>query len=189
MNALLRSLWFTAAAVASLPGLAREPLFVPALARLSPNAPITEAARAECQIPSIVATHVLQELTERMGPAVRSFEGVEPASGKVLRLTVHSAHGIGGGSWTGPKSMTVRAELVEGGAVIAGWSARRSSRGGLVGGMSGTCAIFDRVAAAIGEDIGNWTMLALRRAADAQAAAPEAAAEAPASPASEPVPR
>lgn len=162
-----------------LPTLAAETLLVQVPARLDPSAPITEASRRECEIPALVGNHVLGDLQARMGMGVLALQGAEPANGKVLRLTVLSARGVGGGAWSGPKSMTVRADLVEGGQVLGGFTGHRSSRGGAWGGVTGTCAIFERIAVVLGQDIGGWTLMAMRQGNAARPPAPEQAAEVP----------
>ncbi|HET6827747.1 MAG TPA: hypothetical protein VFH35_03635 [Ramlibacter sp.] len=157
----LRRLAWTLGLLLPLPALAAETLLVEVPARLDKSAPITEAARMECQIPALVGNHVLGDLQARMGMGVSALQGAEPASGKVLRLTVLSARGVGGGSWSGPKFLTVRADLVEGGKVLGGFTAHRGSRGGMWGGMTGTCPIFERIAVALGKDIGSWAATAV----------------------------
>lgn len=160
-----------------LPMLAAETLLVQVPARLDPSAPITESARQECQIPALVGNYVLGDLQARMGVGVTALPGAEPASGKVLRLTIVSAPGFGGGGWSGPKYISVRAELAEGGKVLGGFTARRGSRGGMWGGVSGTCAIFERIAVTLGKDIGAWTAMAVRNSTYAPPPAAEQADE------------
>jgi hypothetical protein len=161
MTTLLRH-FLLGIALLSVPAVRAQALVVEVPARLDPSAPITEATRRECDVPGLVGNHVLADLQTRIGMGVLPLQGTEPATGKVLRLTVVSARGVGGGGWSGPKSMTVRAEIAEAGKVLGGFTAHRGSRGGVWGGVSGTCAIFERIAIALGKDIGGWTHFALR---------------------------
>ena len=157
-----RTLLLSVCLLLPLAAAAGEAIHVQVPATLAPDAPITAAARRECDIPMLVGLHALQQLGERSGlPAVR-LEAAEPAGERVLRLTVLSAYGVGGGGWSGPKSVMVRAQLVEDGKVLADRTLNRSSSGGVWGGVSGTCAIFERIAVALGKDVAGWLPSALR---------------------------
>lgn len=157
-----KSLLLSACLVSPLASLADEMVYVQTPATLGPDAPITAAARRECDIPNLVASHALLQLTERGAVQVTRLEAAEPSGQKVLRLTIQSAYGVGGGGWSGPKSIMLRAQLVEDGRVLADRLLRRSSRGGVWGGVTGTCPIFERVAVALGKDVANWVPSALR---------------------------
>ncbi len=52
--------------------------------------------------------------------------------------------------------MTIRAEMLKGGAVVGTTVLTRSSSGGVFGGFKGTCSILDRVAGALGKDVAVW---------------------------------
>jgi len=65
--------------------------------------------------------------------------------------------GVGGGAWSGPKAITVNADLLDAsGKVIRHTKINRWSMGGMFGGFKGTCSILDRSAAAIGKDLSRW---------------------------------
>jgi hypothetical protein len=52
--------------------------------------------------------------------------------------------------------MTVRADLMQSGKVLATTTKERSSGGGAFGGYKGTCQIFGRVAKTLGSDVAAW---------------------------------
>lgn len=76
--------------------------------------------------------------------------------GKVLKLTILSVQGIGGGGWTGSKGITVRADLVQDGRTIQTLTRKERSRGGLFGPVMGTCAILDEVSESLGQYFATW---------------------------------
>lgn len=142
--------------VAQRAASANERLFLQVPAMLDPSAPIPTAVRNECALEMLLGNHALSAIGSRVG-AVQSVTAQEQAGvDKLIQLTIISVHGFGGGGWSGPKSMSVRAEIRKGGATIGSTVLTRSSRGGAFGGFIGTCAILDRVASALGKDLANW---------------------------------
>jgi len=123
---------------------------------LDPSAPIPAAVRNECSLEMLLGNHALSAINQRVGP-VQSVAAPEQAGGgKVIQLTIIFVHGYGGGTWSGSKSMRVRADIMEGGATVDSTVLARSSRGGLL--PAGTCAVLDRVAAALGKDLAAWLL-------------------------------
>jgi len=135
---------------------ANERLFLQVPAILDPSAPIPAAVRNECALEMLLGNYALSAIDRRVG-SVQSVAAPEQAGiEKILQLTIISVHGFGGGAWSGSKSMSVRADIKKQGATIGSTVFTRSSRGGVFGGFSGTCAILDRVAGALGKDIAAW---------------------------------
>lgn len=56
--------------------------------------------------------------------------GADTGGSQVLRLQISHVLGIGGGAWTGPKAITVNAELLEDGKVVRNTKVNRWSIGG-----------------------------------------------------------
>lgn len=171
------------AACLAAPASAADRLLVQVPAVLGPGAPIAEAVRAQCAVESLVGNFVLKEVglrTTAVPIESASYEGPEP----FLRLTLLSVHGVGGGSWSGAKSVSLRVELMEQGRSVSSMVFNRNSRGGVLGGVSGTCPIFERIAIVLGRDVANWVPFALnsRNASRATDSRPARAAE----PSSEP---
>ncbi len=119
-------------------------------AALDPNAPISDAARRECNVDRTVGTQVFERVGERY-PGTEQVAKPDPLSADkaLVKVTLMSVVGHGGG-WSGPKAITIRAEVLHGSKVIATRTMNRQSGGGAFGGVMGTCAIFERIAGALG---------------------------------------
>lgn len=147
------------ALVAPLSATAADRLFLQLPVLVDQAAPIPSAVKAECGIEMLLGNHALSSLTRR-NSQVQTVTGPEQAGGdKVIQLTILSVHGFGGGSWSGPKSISLRADLKQGAATVGTTVLNRSSTGGVFGGMKGTCDILNRVAVALGKDLAKWPLL------------------------------
>jgi hypothetical protein len=151
---LVMGLAFAACGLSSAHGTERLLVQVPAA--LDPAAPIARAVRAECGVEMLVGNHVFAQVGQRW-PGAESVAGPGNAgSAKLLRVTLLSVMGTGGGAWSGSKSMTVRADLVQNGRTLQSTVLTRQSGGGVFGGMKGTCAIMERIAVTLGKDVAAW---------------------------------
>ena len=143
--------------MAALPAVADERLFLQVPALIDAAAPIPEAVRKECALETLMASEALAAIGKRMG-AVQAIEMAEQAGDAPrVELTIMAAFGEGGGGITGPKSMTIRANLKKGGVTLATTLLTRESSRGFMGGMlTGTCSVFNRISAALGKDVALW---------------------------------
>jgi hypothetical protein len=139
-------------AIASSAALADDKILVQSPAMLDASAGVGDAIKRECALESTTANWVMDAL----GGRAQRLDRANAGEGTVLKLTIVQVVGASGGAWSGPKTMTVRAELVESGKVIATTTKTRTSGGGAFGGYKGTCAIFGRVMKTIGSDIAGW---------------------------------
>lgn len=135
---------------------ASEQLLVQVPAVLDPAAPITPAVKSECGVDVLIGNHVLQAVSERFPGASPVKDGTKAGSNKFLKLTILSVYGVGGGAWSGPKSMTIRADLLKNGRVVQSKVLQRTSGGGVFGGLRGTCPIMERIAVTLGKDVALW---------------------------------
>jgi hypothetical protein len=119
---------------------------------LDANAGVGDAIKRECELEEKTTDWVMEALGGRAERLDRAGGGDVP----VLKLTIVSVIGASGGAWSGPKTMSVRAELVESGKVVATTVKTRSSSGGAFAGYKSTCAIFGRVMKTLGSDIAGW---------------------------------
>ena len=131
------------------------------------GAPVVDVVRRECGIESMVGNHVFKEVSARFPKSLQIQKPGTGDSEKYLTLTILSVQGVGGGSWSGSKSITIRADLLQNGKPIATKVLNRGSRGGAFGGMSGTCPIMERIASALGRDTANWVQTLASSAPDA----------------------
>lgn len=120
-----------------------------------PNAGVVDSVRNECQIEDM--------LGRRIGDAVGRAESMPAAEGETVliddsRLRIQITHvlGVGGGAWSGPKAITVQAEILEGGKTVRQTKITRWSVGGVFGAFKGTCTILERCANAITKDLVRW---------------------------------
>jgi hypothetical protein len=143
---------------------------------LAPNASIGENIKRECGVEGVVSKEVSQRVSERF-PLAEQSQAPDQDDGEtlVLKVTILAVSGFGGGSWSGAKSMAIQADVLRNGAIGASHMLSRSSKGGVFGGMSGTCAIMDRIAVALGRDVAAWLPIALATARKAPVAEPAAA--------------
>ncbi len=122
-----------------------------------PNAGVVQAVRDECRIEEMLAEHVGAALEKRNPSGIGTVAvGADTSGDAVLRLRITHILGVGGGAWSGPKAITVTAELLEDGKVARQTKINRWSMGGVFGAFKGTCTILERSAVAIGKDMQRW---------------------------------
>jgi len=146
---------------------------VPAV--FDPQAPVNDAVRRECGVDVLLGNDVFARVKARFPDSAPAQETSGAADEKVLKLTILSVNAAGGGAWSGRKAVAVRADLVQSGKIMATTVKERTSGGGAFGGFKGTCAILDRVTAALAADITAWLAQAALSASGRTAPAPAAA--------------
>jgi len=134
---------------------AQEKIFITPAA-FGPNVQIVDSVKRECELEEKVDEWVYESVSKKYPGTARAKKAGDAGTGKVLKLTITNVVGVGGGAYSGAKSMTLQAELIQGGKVVASTTKNRASGGGAFGGMKGTCAIFGRVAKALGADVAAW---------------------------------
>ena len=114
------------------------------------GASVVETVRRECGVEGLLERDVNKALAKANGTAEA------PADAPRIRLQINDVFGVGGGAWSGPKSVSITASLVEGGKVTQTTQLRRTTTGGAFGGFKGTCAILERCTTALGTDVVRW---------------------------------
>ena len=102
-------------------------------------------------------------------------------AGAVLRVTIVGSYGYGGGVWSGAKSLTVRAESMNDGAVQRMALFTAKGRGGFRGAFGGLCGILDVLSEDLAKRVLAWSGTTTDATFDnraAVAAAPAAASQA-----------
>lgn len=135
---------------------AQERYYVQVPAKYDSETSARQGIRDECALDTLLGNYVLQSVSQRFPGSMPRPDSGLPVDAKVLNLTILKAHGHGGGGWSGPKSVTLKAEVFQNGQVTQFLVKQVSSRGGMWGSMSGTCPIFDRVAQAMGKHVVRW---------------------------------
>ena len=151
LRALTASMVLSAAAIPALAGQGPVVVQVPATME-------TDLANSkigvECRLGRLLGSHVSQAMSSAHFDVTEAATvDAVPGGSRGLRLSIVSAFGLGGGGWSGGKTATLRAELVEGDKVIAARTFERGSHGGFWGGFKGTCGIFERIGQAFGRDV------------------------------------
>lgn len=139
---------------------AQEKLLIQAV--LDPKVSVADAVKRECGLDTMVGDWVLESVGKKYPGSAKLHQGDSGGKGKILKVTIVHVMGVGGGAYSGPKSMTVRADLMQGGKVLATTTKERASGGGAFGGYKGTCQIFGRVAKTLGADVASWLPSALK---------------------------
>ena len=128
---------------------------------------VLHKTKESCKLEDKLAGDLGGELQKRAGqPRTTST-----TAGVVVRVTITGSGGIGGGGWTGSKSLTVRAEELKDGEVVRSRSFVRKSRGGFAGPFEGTCAILEGISETLAKDIVDWTGVETDAGFDADLAA------------------
>jgi hypothetical protein len=121
-----------------------------------PAARIAGSVSLNCNVDRLVGDSVLEKLGRRF-PAVEQIQREEIAGdGRFIRLTILNVQGVGGGQWSGPKGISLRVELLQNGKPASSNVFLRNSRGGILGPVSGTCMIMERIASQLGDDVTKW---------------------------------
>ncbi len=114
---------------------------------------VLNKTKESCKLQDKLATDIGGEIQKRAGrPGTATA-----AEGVTLRVTILGSGGIGGGGWTGSKSLTVRVEELTDGEPVRSRSFIRKSRGGFAGPFEGTCAILEGISETLAKDIVDWS--------------------------------
>ncbi|KVD83927.1 hypothetical protein WS63_26385 [Burkholderia stagnalis] len=158
---------------------AANPVLLETPVTYAPDASVIKQVRDECHIEDLLTHRVGDVLrrNNRKGNGLLASEA-DAADATTLRLQIMNVFGVGGGAWSGPKALTVSADLLEGGKVVRHTTVKRWSIGGIWGGFKGTCSILDRTAIFISKDLGRWvrdpSYVIKEEAPPAEASAPAA---------------
>lgn len=134
-------------------------LYVQSPAVYAPGASYVQRVKDECAVEVKLAGQVRNQLGKHFY-VIPIKDVAEAGEEKVVGLAISEVYGVGGGGWSGSKSITAQAKLQQGGKVIGVFKDRNSSSGGVLGPFQGTCAILDRAAQGLAEDIAKWLIRA-----------------------------
>lgn len=142
---------------------AQEKIAVLVPAVLDPSAPIEDSVKRECNVESTIGNEVFKRVSAKYPGTAQIQNPGQAGDGYVLKVTITSVHGAGGGAWTGKKEITVRADVLQNSNVAATKNLSHESAGGAFGHYMGTCAIMNRIVVALGRDVAAWLPSALMR--------------------------
>jgi len=155
---------------------AQEKLFVVVPAVNGALNPGSGRTSSECLLEEIVANDAFKAVTAKVPDTVKIKNPADAGDGKALLITIVDIIGWGGGGWTGSKRLVLRAELMQGKRVLQTRNVNERSRGGVLGPVMGTCAIFEDISSAAAQRIATWVVTARNRSGPTLN--PEAPAEA-----------
>ena len=132
------------------------PVYLETPVTYAPNAGIVDKVKEECKPDEMFAREAspfFAKLSQGEGTVA-----ADAATRDQSRVRVQITHvmGVGGGAWSGPKSMSIEATLVENGKAVRTTKLTRSTTGGAFGGFKGTCSLVERCAKALGKDVAQW---------------------------------
>lgn len=125
-------------------------------ASIDPSAEVVNDVKVECGIERSLSEQAFERLRESVAGVRQTALEDRVASEPFLKLTIQYVYAASGGSWSGPKSIGLRADLLLKDEVVATQEFRQSSIGGLAGPFSGTCAIIERITKGLGEELAEW---------------------------------
>lgn len=121
------------------------------------GANVVEQVKDECHIDDMLTHHVgdaLRRLNRSDSGTIDANSA--PGDAEVLKLQITYVMGVGGGAWTGPKAISLSADLIDNGKVVRHTKFKRWSVGGMWGAFKGTCSILDRTSLIISKDLSRW---------------------------------
>jgi hypothetical protein len=118
--------------------------------RISDASGASDAVRRECNL----QTNLPEYVRDASRDEVEIVYGKRPRRGTVLEMRIEDVRAGGGGPFSGPRGMVVRAELWERGRLVASATAKRRTSPTPFGG--GNCAQLNRIGRAIGRDVARW---------------------------------
>jgi len=131
-------------------------IHIQAPASLDPSAQVVDDVKAECGIERSLSEQAFERIRESVAGVRQTALEDRVATEPFLKLTILYVYATSGGSWSGPKSIGLRADLLLKDEVVATQEFRQSSMGGLAGPFSGTCAIIERITKGLGEELAEW---------------------------------
>ena len=135
------------------PGHAADRILIQVPAAMDSQVTLSDVIKRECPVAMLLGNQVFRMVSVKFPRSlqIEMPDGTEKAH--VLALTILRVVAAEGGTRSGPKSLTVRADLMQSGKVLATMVKERDSE---FTPRWGTCALLERVAALIGQDIATW---------------------------------
>ena len=134
-----------------------DSLVIQRTAYFKQGAVVGDKIRDECGLEQEVP-HYIKKYAEGNYDSIFLSDTLSNATpAKVLVMKIANAQGLGGGRYSGPKSLTVEGTLTQNEKVLGSFVVQRATMGGYGGGSKGTCGLLvTRCAKKIGKDVGEW---------------------------------
>lgn len=137
-------------------GHAQETLFVQVPAVLDDGAPIAQAVQRECNVESTMGHQIFSAVQKTYSGPIQM--AADPG-GRALRLTILGVTGVGPGPWSGAKTISLRADLMQGDTVATSQVFNKAVGGG--GRIRGACQLFEIIATRLARDVSLWLPVAI----------------------------
>lgn len=134
------------------------PVYLETPVTYAPNAGVVDKVKEECKPDEMFvreASPFFAKLAE--GEGTVAADGA-PRDKTRVQVQITHVMGVGGGAWSGPKSMSIQATLIENGKPGRTTKLTRTTTGGAFGGFKGTCSLIERCAKALGKDLSQWAV-------------------------------
>jgi hypothetical protein len=131
--------------------LGAEVVRVPVRVPYAQSTRVHEDVRAQCDPGGALA-----EALAQAWPSVELVDGELGRRGLTLEMQITSVRANPGGLFSGPKAISVEGTLRRGNQKLGSFEARRNSLGGPTGVFRGNCAMLDKAAHAVAEDVALW---------------------------------
>lgn len=141
--------------VATRPPDPRPTLGIVTAVGFAPGAEVSDEVVDDCEIQPQIIEELVDEAERDF--SITLLPGHEGVMTRALVLRFARVQAAGGGVVSGAKSVTLEGRLLEGGAVVASFTAQRTTINGYAGGYyRGTCDLVENVLEELAEDITEW---------------------------------
>lgn len=141
--------------LAAAPAAFAAPVYLETPVTYAPGANVVDKVRDECKIEDMFVREAAPAFAKNNGSGDGTATDAATQTPRV-RVQISNVMGVGGGGWTGPKAISIYADLVENGKVTHQTRLTRATTGGAWAGLKGTCTILERSAVALGRDLVKW---------------------------------
>ena len=132
-----------------------KPIYVDSIIPFRKGTQVPTAVRQECNLGGNLSKFI-DSAAEDYSNNIQLTSNLKKARGRVLNIEITNVHGLGGGAYSGAKSVTIEGTLKENGKVVGTFTGSRYSGGGFWGGFKGTCSILGRCVKTLGDDVAQW---------------------------------
>ena len=138
--------------------LALQSVYVQVPAIIDSNATVPVAVKNQCNIEQLIGNQIFLEIKKKYRNIFETKEDKNVADSTFIELNIISVQSNGGGGgWSGPKSLSLEINIFQNGKIVNSTLLERSSKGGVLGPIKGTCAIYERIADVLASDTIKWT--------------------------------
>lgn len=117
---------------------------------------IADNVRTECNLPAYQGA-AFERAAEAAGIQIERKSTKDLAGApRAIRLQILNALSAGNAFMGHRKQVTLTAKLFREGAEVSTFKATRESMGGIAAGFKGSCAVLERCADTLGEDLARW---------------------------------